>query len=256
MWLQGITVLAIAFVVIIIGIAIAMRGRGDQSGTLIGPKPTGASGSPVPGAGAPLSSLPAKTSPSAPSPPAVLPGAAGAPSNVPVIQNPPDESNSGSEPEVPSEKTVVVRNAPPGATEYEKTLRSFIAGNARLGRANLGAITVDPRHPRATVIVSLNPVRADVSVIREAALKTASSVAAAALSGDAVLSTITVNVRLKSGQDRYLPIFAGDAERAAIQSLPDSASFEQMHAAFSSYWWEPRYAPPGLPPFAAPRAAP
>ena len=259
MWLQGITVLAIAFVVIIIGIAIAMRGRGDQSGSLVGPKPAGASGSPIPGAGAPLTSSSTTNSqatPSAPSPPAVMPPAASAQRNVPVNLDPANAVDPGPEPEVPSEKTVVVRSAPPGATEYEKTLRSFIAGNARLGRATLGSITVDPRHPRATVIVSLNPVRADVSGIRDAALKTASSVAAAALSGDSVLNTITVNVRLKSGQDRYLPIFAGDAERAAVLSLPETPSFEQMHAAFSSYWWEPRYAPQGLPPFATPGAAP
>ena len=248
-WLQAITIIAIVFVVIVIGAAISMSSRRSPAPeTIDAPQTSTTNGPPMPLSGAPAAITAKRPAavPPGPSPSAVMPiqgpiGAAPAPaaaSEPAGFEDPPAS---------PVERTTVVRHAPPGATDYEKTLRDYVTDQARLGReVTLGAVTVDPRHPRATIIVSLTSRRSEPSFVRLAAIKNATRVALAGLSGDPVLNSITINVRLKSG-DRFLPVFAGDAERLAVQSLPTDPSFDQMLAAYSSYWWAPSYAPPGLP---------
>ena len=252
-WLQGITAVAVVFVVIVIGVAIAMRSGRTDAETVVVPKAAaGPVGSPVPSSGAPQVTAPDVSAPRArqgPSPNPVMPGTS---NNMPIASavqpeeegSPPEEDSA--EP-APSRKAVV-KTVPVGATDYEKTLRAFVAGRAQLSRdISLGAVMVDPRHPRASIVVSIAPRRSDLHVTRGIAIRTATRVAVAGFAGDPVLNTITVNVRLKSGGDRFVPVFAGDADRTAAQALPENPSLEQMMAAYSSYWWAPAYAPPGMP---------
>jgi hypothetical protein len=169
--------------------------------------------------------------------------------NLPSLESPPAEEKAGPSPSFDGDEPVktVTRTISLGSTDYERNLRRFVVEKARLGReVSIGAIMVDPRHPRASFVVSLAPRRSDPGVVRGVALRAATRVAAAAMAGDAVLNTITVNVRLKSGTDRFLPVFAGDADRNASQSLGENPSLEQMLTAYSSYWWAPNFAPPGV----------
>jgi len=251
-WLQGITAVAVIFVVIVIGIAISMRsGRTDTETVSVPKAASGPVGTPIPSSGAPqvASQNPPTPRVQGPSPNPVVPLSSG---NMPLeFSDPPQDPGPSPQDETadpaPS-RTTVVKTVPIGATDYEKSLRAFVAGNAQLTRDTvLGAVTVDPRHPRASIVISIAPRRSDLSVTRGIAIRAATRVAAAAFAGDSVLNAITVNVRLKSGGERFVPVFAGDADRNAAQSLPENASLEQMMAAYSSYWWAPAYAPPGLP---------
>ncbi len=250
-WLQGITAVAVIFVVIVIGIAISLRSGRTETETVSVPKAaSGPVGSPIPSSGAPqvTTQNPPSQRVQVASPNPVLPLASG---KLPLVveeksQDPVPFLEEDS-PE-PAASRTVVKAVPIGATDYEKSLRAFVASHAQLTRDTvLGAITVDPRHPRASIVVSIAPRRSDLSVIRGIAIRTATRVAVAAFAGDSVLNAITVNMRLKSGGERFVPVFAGDADRNAAESLPENASLEQMMAAYSSYWWAPAYAPPGLP---------
>ena len=162
-------------------------------------------------------------------------------------QEVPEETDHPQAAEPQSKPQRVVRLGPIGSTDYEKNLRTLVARRIGLGKeVALGAVTVDPRAPRASVVVSLNPTQTDIDTVRQLLMRAAYRTAITALFLDERLNAITVNVRLRMGADKFLAVFAGDMQREGAEELPPNPSFDQALSGFSSAWFAPPYVPPGF----------
>jgi hypothetical protein len=232
-WLRALTVLSVVFMVTVVALLVMLRNRPrvvpiTPSGTVAGNLSTTETTVTVPrnagvGYPGPQSAFPVP-SPSAAGP---SPGATSA-------VRPPSLT--------PSSPTTR-----PGSTSstQENALQDYLQRTTGLFNSSLslGAVTIDPRQQRVTLLL----LRAPSGATRENLIREAMQAASAVFSLGDWYQRVTTYIRLNSGGGRAEPAFVGDLERTGWQSLSPNATTDEMERLFTNVWWAYSYMPPPPP---------